>query len=75
MEVAQCGTKVLVRDLATRKERLFVLVGDPHPKTDQISPKSLTGICLCGHKIDETISLVTPEGKESSYEVLYVLRI
>ncbi|HPR91552.1 MAG TPA: GreA/GreB family elongation factor [Candidatus Paceibacterota bacterium] len=73
--IAKNGTRVLVRDLNTRQERLFVIGKDSLFQNDQVDPDSPTGKSLCGHKIDEVINLITPEGEKGSYEVLDVLKI
>ncbi len=76
MEVAQCGTKVLVREMRKRTERLFVLTHNPDPETDgQVNLSSPTGRDLCGRKIDDVFSLTLPEGERVECEVLDVLRI
>ena len=76
MEIAQCGTKVLVREMSKRTERLFVLTHNPDPTTDsQVNLSSPTGRDLCGRKIDDVFSLTLPEGERVECEVLDVLRI
>jgi len=76
MEIAQDGTKILVREMERKIERLFVLTPTPNPATcDQVNLSSPTGRDLCGRKIDDVFSLTLPEGGRVKCEVLDVLRI
>ncbi|MDR1778649.1 MAG: transcription elongation factor GreA [Clostridiales Family XIII bacterium] len=71
--VVSLGVKVKVRNLKTKKEEIYVIVGsaEADPFEGRISNESLVGQALLGHKAKEKVSVQVPDGVVK-YEIVSI---
>ena len=67
------GSKVLIEDINTKKEKTFTIVGatEADPFEGRISNESAVGHALIGHKVGEVVDIEAPGGK-LEYKILKV---
>lgn len=67
------GSKVLIEDVNTKKEKTFTIVGatEADPFNGLISNESAVGHALIGHKVGDVVDIEAPGGK-LEYKVLKV---
>ncbi|MBU5257260.1 transcription elongation factor GreA [Tissierella praeacuta] len=74
-DVVGIGSKVLVKDLEYDEEMEFIIVGsaEADPYNGKISNESPVGSALLGHKSEDIVEVVVPDGK-IEYQILTITR-
>jgi len=74
-DVVGIGSKVLVKDLEYDEEMEFIIVGsaEADPYNGKISNESPVGSALLGHKSEDVVEVVVPDGK-IEYQILTITR-
>lgn len=70
------GSKVKIKDLKTKQEREFSIVGTTETDSlnQMISNESPVGSALMGHKKGDEIEVLAPNGSKKTYEITFIGR-
>ncbi len=75
-DVITIGSKVKLYDVEFEEEMIYTIVGstEANPDDGKISDESPIGSAILGHKADDTVDVLLPNGETIQFKVLEITR-